>query len=260
MPTSAALHPKGPRPHKTATGALAWAESYLASSVGQKILVAITGLSLSLFVIFHMIGNLKMFSGPESVNRYAHFLKHDLGALLWVARGGLLTAFLLHVVITIRLKLRAKAARPVGYAYQRYAQATVASTTMIWTGLVVGAFTLFHLAHYTFAWVHDAVGPDGQPVNYLDLQYKLADGKYIHDVYSMVISGFTTPWITVLYLAAQVILFVHLSHGLQSALNTLGLVSKRFSQAAKLLGFTLAGIIFLGNITIVAAVMAGYVK
>lgn len=259
--TPSAIHPKGPRQVKPGSGALAWAECYLGSSVGQKVLVALTGLSLAFFVVFHMIGNLKMFSGPESVNRYAYFLKHELGALLWAARGGLLTAFVLHLFLTIRLKLRAAAARPIGYAYQRSAQATIASKTMIWTGLVIGAFTVFHLAHYTFASIHDVPGADGRSsINYLDLQYKIGDGESIHDVYAMMISGFTTAWIAVLYLIAQVFLFVHLCHGVQSALTTLGLVGKRFAAAAKLLGYAVAGLIFAGNVAIIVAIWTGCVK
>ncbi len=261
MTTSAAIHPKGSRQTRGRSGALAWMEDYLASSVGQKILVAITGLSLAVFVVFHMIGNLKMFSGAESVNRYAYFLKHDLGALIWVARAGLLTGFLLHVFIAIRLKMRAAAARPISYVCQKHAQATLASTTMIWTGLVVGAFIAFHLAHFTFAWIHDVPSSDGRSTtNYLDLKFALPDGREIHNVYAMVVSGFTTPWIVAIYLIAQVILFVHLSHGIQSALNTLGIVGKRFTCAAKLLGYAVASVIFIGNVAIVVAVMTGYVS
>src|SRR5207248_2495188 len=110
-----------------------------------------------LFVIAHLIGNLKLLTGgPESrdaINAYAHFLKHDLGLLLWLVRAGLLAIFVLHLTLAIRLKLRSVAARPIPYSYARTVQAGVASRTMVWTGLVVGLFVLFHLAHYTFGWV-----------------------------------------------------------------------------------------------------------
>lgn len=224
-------------------------------------LVAITGLALSVFLVFHMIGNLKMFSGPESVNRYAHFLKHDLGALLWVARGGLLLLFILHLYLAIRLKLRAAAARPIDYQLQRTAQATLASRTMIWTGLVILAFVAFHLAHYTFAWVHDVPNADGRgTTNYLDLKYRLPDGQRIHDVYAMMIAGFTTPGIALIYIVAQILLFIHLTHGIQSALTTLGLTGKEFANAAKWLGYIIAATILIGNVAIVVAVWTGYVN
>jgi succinate dehydrogenase / fumarate reductase cytochrome b subunit len=249
---STAINPKGPRLETPGTGATTWAQTYLLSTVGQKILIAITGASLVLFVAFHLIGNLKIFNGREAINHYAHFLKHDLGLLIWIARAGLLGAFGLHLVLAINLKRRSLAARPVGYFNQRSAQATPQSKTMIWTGLVILAFVLFHLAHYTFAMVHQA--PNGQ--NYLDL--KDANGQ--HDVYAMMIAGFSSPVISGLYLVAQAFLFIHLAHGIQSVFQTLGLVGKSFTPAVRLLGFGISGLIFAGNTAIVVAVLVGYLK
>ena len=96
---------------------------------------------------------------------------------------------------------------------------------MIWTGIVVGLFTVFHLAHFTFGWVHGAEVEPGKVVNYLDLK----DAKGRHDVYSMVVAGFTTPWLAMLYIVAQVALFLHLLHGIQSSFQTLGLKNRRFA-------------------------------
>jgi succinate dehydrogenase / fumarate reductase cytochrome b subunit len=228
-----------------------WA--FLDSSVGAKITVALTGLGLVTFTVFHMIGNLKVFQGPEAINGYAYFLKHNLGALIWIARAGLLAIFLLHVALAVRLKMRSAAARPIGYEYSRAAQATVASRTMIWSGAVVGLFVLFHLAHFTFALVHGAEMPDGSVVNYLDLK----DDKGKHDVYSMIVAGFTTPWLVALYIVAQVVLFVHLLHGVQSSFQTLGLKNGRFRQAIRLLGFAVATTVLVGNLAIVIGVWAG---
>jgi succinate dehydrogenase / fumarate reductase cytochrome b subunit len=233
----------------SAAGAMNWVETYLRSTVGRKILVALTGLGLATFVVFHMIGNLKMFSGPESINHYASFLKHDLGALIWIARGGLLAIFAVHLFLTIRLKMRSAMARPVGYSYVQTAQATAASKSMIWTGIVIGAFVVYHLAHFTFGLTHEADG-----VNYLELR----DSEGRHDVYRMVIAGFSAWHISLLYIVAQVLLFVHLSHGIQSALITLGLVGRRFGKAAKMLGLAVAGTILLGNLAIVLAVWTGF--
>lgn len=259
--TSTAINPKGPRPNLATGNPLTWVCDYLCSSVGQKILVAITGASLVTFVVFHMIGNLKMFSGPESINKYAYFLKHDLGALIWIARGGLLGLFALHLTLALWLKARASAARPIGYAYAGNAQATPQSKTMMQTGLVVGLFVLFHLAHYTFATVHGVPSADGKgETNYLDLKYKMPDGKMVHDVYSMVVAGFKTPWISAVYILCQIVLFVHLSHGIQSAFQTLGLVNRRFVKVAQLLGYGIAGLILAGNLAIVLGVWGGWVK
>ncbi len=248
--------PKGKRVYGKAATGRQWVVSYLTSSVGNKFTVAVTGLLLVGFLVGHMVGNLKMFSGPESINKYAYFLKHDLGVLIWAARAGLLVLFVTHLGINIQLKLRANAARPVKYAWRtRVAQATISSRTMLLTGLVILAFTIFHLAHFTFGVVHGAVLADGSAVNYHDLR----DAAGRHDVYSMVIAGFRTWWISALYIAAQLILLVHLNHGIQSSVQTLGLVGRRFHPFAKLAGMGLAGLIVGGNLLIVVAVWTGYI-
>jgi succinate dehydrogenase / fumarate reductase, cytochrome b subunit len=254
--STAAINPKGSRVLVSTRTPAVWVSTYLGSSVGQKILVAVTGVSLVTFLVFHMLGNLKVFSGAESLNKYAHFLKHDLGALIWIARAGLLGLFLTHVLLALRLKLKTNAARPIGYQRFQSAQASVSAKTMIWTGLVVLAFVLFHLAHFTFAWVNGVENKDGTFTNFLSL----TDTNGHHDVYRMVIAGFSVHWISLTYFLCQLLLFVHLGHGIQSSLQTLGLVGKRFTPAARLLGWSVAGTIFLGNTAIVVAIWLGLVK
>ncbi len=252
--TLTARHPKGRRAARLASAnTFAWA--LLDSSVGAKVVVALSGLGLVGFTVFHMIGNLKVFQGPDAINGYAYFLTHDLGALIWIARAGLLAIFVLHLALAIRLTLRSRAARPVGYAYPGHVQATLTSRTMIWSGVVVGLFVLFHLAHFTFGVVHGAEVAPGKVVTYLDL--KDAKDPLKHDVYSMVVAGFTTPWLAVLYIVAQVVLFVHLLHGIQSSFQTLGLKNNRFAPAIRLLGFAVAFVILAGNLVIVIGVWAG---
>ena len=246
-------HPKGHPEPEPARGAVPFLWAFLDSSVGAKVTVALTGLGLVTFTTFHTIGNLKVFSGPDAINGYASFLKHDLGALIWIARAGLLGIFALHLALAIRLSLRSRAARPVPYAHPGRVQATAASRTMIWSGAAVGLFVLFHLAHFTFAWVHGAEVAPGKVVNYLELR----DAKGRHDVYSMIVAGFTTPWLAVLYIAAQVVLFLHLLHGVQSAFQTLGLKNSRFAPAIRVLGFAVAAAILVGNVGIVIGVWAG---
>jgi succinate dehydrogenase / fumarate reductase cytochrome b subunit len=282
MSATTVRHPKGPPEVPPARGAVPFAWAFLDSSVGAKITVALTGLGLVTFTIFHMIGNLKVFSGPAAINDYAHFLKNELGLLIWLARAGLLGIFVLHLTLAIRLKLRAKAARPVPYAHPGHVQASPASRTMIWSGIVVGLFVLFHLAHFTFAWVHGAEVVDpktGQKVvrNYLELRgAEVVDAKsgqvewrnfaaqadakdpLKHDVYSMVVAGFTTPWLAVLYIVAQTVLFLHLWHGVQSSFQTLGLKNSRFAPAIRLLGYAVATVLWAGNVGIVVGVWAGY--
>jgi succinate dehydrogenase / fumarate reductase cytochrome b subunit len=226
----------------------------LDSTVGAKILVALTGLGLVGFVIIHMIGNLKVFQGPDSINAYAYFLKHSLGALIWIARGGLLLIFVLHLMLAIRLQLRSRAARPTAYQYPGNVQGSAASKTMLWSGAVVGLFILFHLAHFTFAWVKGAEVAPGKVVNYLEL----TDAHGRHDVYSMVVAGFSNPGLVALYVVAQLVLFVHLLHGIQSTFQTLGLKNRRFTPVIRALGFAVAFTILVGNLAIVLGVMAGW--
>lgn len=251
---SAAIKPKGPRLASPESSSSQWAESYLGSTVGSKILVAITGLLLVGFVVFHMIGNLKLLYGRSSINEYAHFLKHGLGPLLWIARGGLLAIFIGHIALALKLKARTASARPVPYLNQRSTQATLQSRTMLTSGLVVGAFILFHLAHFTFGWTHDADLGNGMRANYLEL----TDPAGHADVYSMMIAGFSTPWIAVIYVVAQLVLFAHLSHGIQSTIQTIGLKGTRFAGLWTSLGYAVAGTVLLGNLLIVGAVWSGW--
>lgn len=255
MAASTVRHPKGPPAETPDRAAVPFVWAFFDSSVGAKITVALTGLGLVTFVVFHMIGNLKVFQGPEAINGYAYFLKHSLGALLWIARAGLLGIFLLHLTLAIRLVLRSKAARPIGYAYPGSVQATATSKTIIYSGIVVGLFVLFHLAHFTLCWVTYAEVKPGVFISYLELH----DAKEPHhqDVYSMVVVGFTTPWLAILYIVAQVVLYLHLLHGIQSSFQTLGLKNGRFRNAIRLLGFGVATVILAGNLAIVIGIWAG---
>lgn len=258
--TSAAINPKGARLKSATSSPAEWLTAYLGSSVGQKILVATTGLLLLGFVIVHMVGNWKLFSGPESLNKYAYFLKHDIGAWLWAFRIALFVVFILHLAVALSLKAKAVAARPIGYAYNNSAQATPQSTTMAQTGIVIGLFVIFHLLHYTFAFIHTVPAADGKgEVNYLSLTWKLKDGVVVHDVYHMTVAGFRTGWISALYLVSMLVLFIHLTHGIQSSLQTLGLVNRRFLPVARALGYGLAGVILVGNCAMVVAVWAGWI-
>jgi succinate dehydrogenase / fumarate reductase cytochrome b subunit len=239
-----------------------WLSPFFTSSVGMKVTTAVTGFLLTGFVVTHLIGNLQVlpwFGGRDAINGYAKSLK-DLGPLLWVARGGLLTVFAVHVYLALSLAMKASAARPVAYQYPKTIQASTSSLTMPWTGLAILAFVVFHLAHYTFGWVGTtpAVKPGfAQPVeaNYLSL----VDPLGRHDVYSMMVAGFKNPVIAVLYIAAMVVLYVHLSHGIGSVFQTLGLNTPRTQRFVTILSRSLALLLAGGNVAIVGLVWAGYV-
>ncbi len=271
-------------------GLLDWLKPYFSSTVGTKVLVAVTGFLLTGFVFTHMLGNLQIFAGPAALNRYAQMLK-DLGPLLWIARIGLLAVFLTHLGLAIKLKLRSRAARPVGYACPATVQASFASRSMILSGSVILLFVVFHLAHFTFGVVDSAkiaskenlvktmlpVGSKEDPnvlkstdpkgsrregdflyINFLDLQDSAPgpNGTSVprHNVYQMVRYGFHNPVVAVLYILAQLVLMLHLSHGIPSVFQSLGLNTPRTAKLWKCLGWTVAFVIGAGNIAIVLAV------
>jgi succinate dehydrogenase / fumarate reductase cytochrome b subunit len=211
------------------------------SSLGSKFLMALTGLGLTLFVFAHMLGNFQVFSGPDALNSYAAALKHMPG-LLWTARVGLLVIFVLHVVYGVKLWAANRAARPVTYHFKKFREATLASRTMIWTGLVVLAFVLFHLAHYTFFWVNPGFG-------------ELHDVEGRHDVYRMTIYGFRSPLISLLYVVAMALLAFHLSHGFQSLFQSLGLNHPRWFPILRGAGLVVAVVVFVGNSSMPLAVL-----
>ena len=153
-----------------------WLARGLSSSVGLKFVAAVTGLCLLLFVLGHLLGNLQVFLGPEALNAYAAKLQ-GLGPFLWVIRGGLLLVFALHVYAVLRLQIRNWRARPIGYRGLEPLESTLASRTMIWSGLTLFAFLAYHLLHFTFHATNPA------HAGALDAQGRT-------DVYRMVVLGF----------------------------------------------------------------------
>ncbi len=217
------------------------------SSIGKKIIVALTGAALMGFLVAHLLGNLLIFSGPEAINGYAKKLQ-DLGPLLYVARGGLLAAVVLHVLGTVQLVRMNRAARPRNYAVETVRQATKASRVMIWSGLTIAAFVLYHLAHFTWALGNEYHNP-------AIARYWVEPG--VHNVYNMVVDGFRVWYVSAFYIVAMFLLCSHLSHGFASVFQTLGLATPRLRQPIKLAGHLFAWGLFLGNISIPLAIFTG---
>jgi succinate dehydrogenase / fumarate reductase cytochrome b subunit len=237
-----------------------WLFAALGTTVGGKYVVALTGLALTGFVIAHMSGNLLLFRGRDALNSYAQFLK-DRGGLLWAARLGLLAVFVLHMWVAIRLTLRNRAARPTRYAYEDTVQASWASRTMIWSGLVIFAFLIFHLLHYTFGLVA-ATAPDGQ--NFLHLHESLTqatpkDPAKRHDVYAMTVYGFRNVAVSIAYIVAQLFLGLHLSHGISSTFQSLGWAAPRWWRVLRAVSLTIALAVVIGNIAMPLVVLTGVV-
>ncbi|MBK8976601.1 MAG: succinate dehydrogenase cytochrome b subunit [Planctomycetes bacterium] len=220
---------------------------FLGSTVGAKFVVAVTGTLLSLFVVGHLAGNLLLFRGRDAMNTYAESLQH-LGAALWLIRGGLLAVFATHIVLAIRLKLRNQSARPAGYAHEATVQASWASRSMVLTGLVVLAFVLMHLAHFTLGWL--------EPTKYA-VHETVGSGDLLrerHDVYAMVVLGFRSDLFVALYVVAMVVLGLHLSHALQSLFQSFGFRSPSFTPVIERVCGTVAWVLAAGFLLIPLAV------
>lgn len=218
--------------------------AWLFSSIGKKTVVAVTGIILVLFVIGHLIGNLTFFFGPDWINAYAVHLR-DLGPLLWVVRLGLLAAVALHIFFTMKLWQENNAARPEKYAVKSRVQSTVFARTMRLTGLIVFAFVIFHLAHFTLLLVHPEFSG-----------YHDAQGR--HDVFRMVVAGFSYPLVSAFYVLSLALLASHLSHGIASLFQTLGLSNRRLQPAFAKAGRLVAWTLFIGFSSIPVSVLLGF--
>ena len=216
------------------------------TSVGKKLLMALTGFISFGYVAGHMLGNLQIFLGQDRLNAYAEAL-HSLGPLLWVIRAFLLVAFGVHIWLGTVLKLENMAARPVSYAKTNTVQATLASRTMIITGLTVLAFFVYHILHFTAR----VTNPDFA---------HLSDAHGRYDVYSMVILGFRNGYISAFYLVAVGFLCYHLSHGISSMFQSMGWSGQRCERSLKRLGTAVSLIFFIGYASVPTAVLLGLVK
>jgi succinate dehydrogenase / fumarate reductase cytochrome b subunit len=204
--------------------------------------MAITGLLMVLVVIGHLLGNLSIFAGPDGINAYAEKL-HALAPIVWTTRIVMGVAVLLHLVLAIQITMENSAAKPDKYAVARSLRATFASKTMIWTGVILGAFVVYHLLHFTFR-----ITPN------LVLQ---EDSLNRFDVFSMVVASFRTASIAAIYVIAMVALFLHLTHGIQSTFQTLGLSNGKLLPQYGVAGKALSGLFLIGYGAIPVLILVG---
>jgi succinate dehydrogenase / fumarate reductase cytochrome b subunit len=216
------------------------------SSVGKKMIVAVTGIILILFVVGHLLGNLQIFLGPDWINGYAQHLR-DLGPLLWLIRLFLLAAVLVHIYVTIQLAIENRRARPQAYVDRQYVKATFASRHMVISGLIVLAFILFHIAHFT--------------VRITDPRFGLlkADPLGHYDVYSMMIYGFQNYYVSAFYVLGLFLLTLHLTHGSSSFFQSLGFNDKKLTPRLTLAGRVFAWLLFVGYTSIPVAILLGLI-
>ena len=216
------------------------------SSLGKKYLMAISGLILFLFVIVHMLGNLQVYLGAEAMNRYAHFLKSN-PELLWPVRAVLFVSVIVHIVTALQLAAENRAARHIPYQTRKLVGASFASRTVVISGLVLFAFIVYHLLHFTLG----VTNPDFM---------QLRDASGHHDVYGMVVQGFKDPLVSGFYIISMGLLCLHLSHGVGSLFQSLGLRNKANTNAILKFARVAAVIVFIGNCSIPITIVAGVLR
>jgi succinate dehydrogenase / fumarate reductase, cytochrome b subunit len=216
------------------------ARNLLQSTVGKKVVMAVTGLILVAFVIGHVAGNLLVFAGAEPLNAYSHFLK-STPELLWTTRVVLLVSVLLHIWSAVALTRAGWAARPVAYGRKEPQAATLASRTIRVGGVVLLLFIVFHLLHLTTGTI--------EPAPYSET-----------DVYRNVVSSFSIPWVAAIYIVSMVALGMHLYHGAWAAFRTLGVARPSPTPMKRNIATVVAVAVWLGFTSIPLAVLAGLVR
>jgi succinate dehydrogenase / fumarate reductase, cytochrome b subunit len=213
--------------------------TFFDSTIGKKIMVAVTGLMLFGFVAGHMLGNLQIFLGPEKFNAYAEFL-HNSPGLIWGTRAVLLLVLAIHVIATVQLVRLNRASRPQPYVRHDMMQASWSSRFMIFSGIFLFGYIVYHILHFTTGHAH----PD------------FVKG----DVYANVITGFQSVPASLVYIVAMVSLGFHLYHGVWSVFQTLGLNHPKINLARRVVASLATGIIVVGFISIPIAVLMGVLR
>ena len=243
--------------------------NFIHSTIGRKILMALTGLVLVLFVMGHMLGNLQIFLGPDVINAYAYKLHHLLPAsVLWAVRLVLLSTIAVHIWAAVTLTLDNRKARPQGYSEDKVVQASYSSRTMRMSGIILLAFIIFHIAHFT---ARTVPGMKYEESGVLDKTMvplvkngaavlKNGHEEMTFNANDMMVLGFKNGWVSAFYIIATGLLCMHLTHGFSSMFQSVGLRNglwrRRFDRAALAYGW----IVFLGFAIIPISVMTGLLK
>jgi succinate dehydrogenase / fumarate reductase cytochrome b subunit len=216
--------------------------AFWASSVGKKAVMGVTGLIGVLFVLGHMIGNLQLFQGAERINAYSRLLHGPLNELLWVVRIVLLGSVVLHIVAAYQLTVRDRAARPVNYTRRQPQVSTIAARTMRWGGVLLLAFIILHLLHFTTGTIRPA-------------------GIFVEgDVFTNIVTSFQIPWVVAFYVVSMVALGLHLYHGAWSSIRSLGAASGSPQPLRRRVALLIALIVSIGFALVPVAVLAGAVR
>ena len=230
----------------TSSPAVAPRRGLVRSLIGQKVIMAATGLILFLFVVGHLVGNLKVFEGPEPFNAYAEGLRtvgapfFGRGQVLWLIRAVLLIAVLAHIWAATAVTLASWRARPVGYRGLEPQETTYAARTMRWGGVIIFLYVVYHL---------------------LDLTFGAANPSFIPgDVYHNLVASLRRWPTAATYIVAVVMVGLHVQHGLWSAFQTLGVNRPPTPQWRRGVAAAIAALITAGYVAIPVAVLAGVVR
>jgi succinate dehydrogenase / fumarate reductase cytochrome b subunit len=217
-------------------------------SIGKKVLMAASGLFILLWVIGHMVGNLKVWLSQREFDAYAEWLRR-LGeplfphtVLLWILRVLLTVAFVVHVWLAIDLSLRSRRARQLRYQRVNYVQADIPAVTMRWGGVAIGLFVVFHLANFTWGWLHPG--------------YTYIRGGVYHNV----VGNFDQWWLVVIYVAAMIALGLHIYHGSWSIFQTFGINNRRWDLVIRRSASVVAIVVFLGFVSVPLGVLTGAIS
>jgi succinate dehydrogenase / fumarate reductase cytochrome b subunit len=207
--------------------------SLLGSLVTTKLIIGVTGILLFAYLILHIAGNLMVFLGPQTFNGYAHFLISN--PLVVPVEIGLLVVFLIHLFKAIRMTFDNQNARPAKYAKKEWAggasQKSIASSSMILTGLAILIFVPIHVWQFKYG-----------------THYEFGEG--IRDLYRTEVENFSSPIAVFLYVAMMVLVGLHLWHGVGSSFQSLGLNGPRFTPLIRKIGKVSAVVIAGGFIVI----------
>ena len=212
------------------------------STVGKKILMAVSGIIGIAFLILHMLGNLQIFQGAAKINGYAAILHGPLAEVVLAQRVVLVVSLAVHVLMAWQLTMRARAARPAEYAQRKSQVATLASRTMRVGGVLLLVFIPVHILHFTTGDIRPA-------------------GSFVPgDVYANAIAGFHVPWVVALYLLAMIALGLHLYHGAWSSARTLGVAGAKPNPLHRPVAMVLAVALWLGFSAVPLAIALGWVR
>jgi succinate dehydrogenase / fumarate reductase cytochrome b subunit len=221
------------------------------SSLGKKYVMAVTGCALLFFVLGHLAGNLQIYLGPEAINRYGHFLQSN-PELIWPARAVLLLCVGLHIWSAIQVSIENKASRPTAYAVYAPVGSSYASRTMLMSGIIIFVFVIYHLLHYTV--LVEAINLTGR--NFATFE----DSEKQHDIFKMMVVGFSNGWVSGFYILGMALLCLHLSHGASSMFQSIGWKNEAYRSCLDKAARWLAGLIFIGYASIPVAILLGYGK